>query len=319
MATITELNSGDDGATSRGVINTNFDNLNTDKLESSDLPSASTSAEGMVELATDAEALAGSSDSVVLTPGNLGYTGFLTGWIPANETWTYSSTDDPTGVITVPSDATTKYSVGMRIKFTNGGNTIYGIITAVTSTTITFLHEIDPSDSQALHLMANSAITSPSYSTQNAFGFPIEKNKWRIKVELVSNYVKSSPSSGVWYNVNALNTITAPIGAWYKSFETYFQAPAGSTSQYSETYATLSTANNSEIDSEMTDVFRFELDDTTTSYHRAVHKVCDKFEVFSSKTPLYLNHKTVSAGTPGDITILNSVRKGIIQLDCAYL
>lgn len=33
MATITTLNSGGDGATSRGVINTNFANLNTDKLE----------------------------------------------------------------------------------------------------------------------------------------------------------------------------------------------------------------------------------------------------------------------------------------------
>ena len=31
------------------------------------------------------------------------------GWQDANETWTYSSVDDPTGIITVPTDATTKY------------------------------------------------------------------------------------------------------------------------------------------------------------------------------------------------------------------
>jgi hypothetical protein len=37
MSTITSLNSTDSGATSRGVINTNFTNLNTDKLEASDI------------------------------------------------------------------------------------------------------------------------------------------------------------------------------------------------------------------------------------------------------------------------------------------
>lgn len=35
MSTITTLASGDNGSTSRGVINTNFSNLNTDKLEAS--------------------------------------------------------------------------------------------------------------------------------------------------------------------------------------------------------------------------------------------------------------------------------------------
>lgn len=35
MATITTLNSGDTGPVSRGVINTNFTNLNTDKIETS--------------------------------------------------------------------------------------------------------------------------------------------------------------------------------------------------------------------------------------------------------------------------------------------
>lgn len=129
MSTITTLGASDSGSTSRGVINTNFDNLNTDKVESlSDLgltadatelnhvdgvtsaiqtqldgkaaslgaddnyvtdaekvvigntsgtntgdePAADTTTSGVVELATDAETLAASSDSVVMTPGNLG-------------------------------------------------------------------------------------------------------------------------------------------------------------------------------------------------------------------------------------------------------
>lgn len=40
MSTITSLNANDNGATSRGVINTNTDNLNTDKLENSSLTGA---------------------------------------------------------------------------------------------------------------------------------------------------------------------------------------------------------------------------------------------------------------------------------------
>ncbi|NLL02291.1 MAG: hypothetical protein GX265_04650 [Mollicutes bacterium] len=104
----------------------------------------------------------------------------LSGWIPTGETWTYSSVDDPTGVITIVGDKTTKYSLGMRIKFTNGGNTIYGIITAISysspNTTLTFLHEIDPTDSLALHLMGDSAITDNYYSSMKVpFGFPSSK------------------------------------------------------------------------------------------------------------------------------------------------
>src|SRR5574344_1775354 len=109
------------------------------------------------------------------------------GWIDANETWTYSSVDNPTGVITITGDVTTKYSLGMRIKFTNATNVIYGIITAISysspNTTLTFLHEINPSNSLALHLMGNSAITNNYYSSMKApYGFPLNPNNWTVKI-----------------------------------------------------------------------------------------------------------------------------------------
>src|SRR5574344_3114603 len=37
------------------------------------------------------------------------------GWLPTGETWTYSSVDNPTGVITISGDKTDKYSLGLRI------------------------------------------------------------------------------------------------------------------------------------------------------------------------------------------------------------
>ena len=43
----------------------------------------------------------------------------LAGYFLAGETWTYASADDPTFTFTIAnSDATTKYSAGMKIKLT---------------------------------------------------------------------------------------------------------------------------------------------------------------------------------------------------------
>lgn len=44
--------------------------------------------------------------------------GGLDGWIPAEETWTYASADDPTFTFTVAADVTGKYRVGMKLKLT---------------------------------------------------------------------------------------------------------------------------------------------------------------------------------------------------------
>ena len=48
------------------------------------------------------------------------FKGNIDGWINPNETWTYASADDPTFTFTIASfDATTLFSVGMKIKLTN--------------------------------------------------------------------------------------------------------------------------------------------------------------------------------------------------------
>ena len=146
-----------------------------------------------------------------------------TGWVSSGETWTYSSVDDPTGVITISGDKTSKYSLGMRIKFTNGGNTIYGIITKISysspNTTLTFLHEINPSTSTALHLMANSAITSNYYSNMKApFGFPLNSDKWSILKTSNSFSQVSNPVAGTVYQLEGIS-LPLPIGDWKISNE----------------------------------------------------------------------------------------------------
>jgi hypothetical protein len=320
MATITDLNSGDDGATSRGVINTNFDNLNTDKLEAADLPSASESAEGMVELATDAEALAGSSDSVVLTPGNLGYTGFLTGWIPSSDTWTYSSVDDPTGVVTVNADLTGVLSAGMRIKFTNNSQTVYGIITKTPTysspnTTVTFLHEIDPSDSQALHLMQNSAITAPYYSHQKApFGFPLEIDKWSVISEDTTR--RSNTSTPSVYSACGSSGFSIPIGSWDVYASCSFGVICSSNGE-AQCYVALSTSASSVSDSRYIKWNDIRQNEGADGRSIAAF-VIDAKLTLASKTTYYLIGKSNMASATS-VNFFNDFAPTVIIASCAYL
>jgi len=92
-----------------------------------------------------------------------------TTWTATGESWSFSSFSTTTrlGVMNVPSDATTKYSVGMYIRFIQStGGTKWGVITAVTSTTITIYFS-------SSYTLNNEAITSPVYSAlKQPFGLP---------------------------------------------------------------------------------------------------------------------------------------------------
>jgi len=240
----------------------------------------------------------------------------LDGWADAGEAWAYSSVDDPTGIITVPTDATTKYSVGMRISFVNATNTIYGIITAVTATTITFLHEIDPTDSQALHLMANSAITVPKYSTQKApFGFPLDPRKWSIITTYTSDTAQASPIDNTWYNIGSIS-IDIPIGVWDTRYSTQLAGnkPGGSTQWWLA--ATLSTANNTQSNVGYTDMFR-QVGVATPTDLWCIFREHMRI-VLTTKDTYYLNHASLG-GSLGSITIVSSYHTVIVEAICAYL
>lgn len=87
-----------------------------------------------------------------------------TGWLPAvepGESWTYASAT----TITVPSDATTKYSAGMLVKVSQStGGTKYGVITNVAATLLTVTWVGGAT-------LANEAINNPFFSVDaNPFG-----------------------------------------------------------------------------------------------------------------------------------------------------
>lgn len=122
------------------------------------------------------------------------------GWVASGESWTYASWDSSTriGTITVPTDATTKYTRGMRVKITQStGGTKYGIIHDVAATLLT------------VHFPSgitfnNEAITSPQYSLAKApLGFPTKKTDWQLSFTSSSTTVQTSPSGSTWYNTGS--------------------------------------------------------------------------------------------------------------------
>lgn len=84
------------------------------------------------------------------------------GWISANESWTFGNST----TINVPSDATTKYYVGDKIKLTQSATVKYFYIIGVTSTTLTITGGSD-------YTFTNNTVTNNFYSHEaSPLNFP---------------------------------------------------------------------------------------------------------------------------------------------------
>lgn len=101
----------------------------------------------------------GSVKATAISSGNLAS---WDGWQTANEAWTYASAT----TITVPSDATTKYAIGDRIKLTQSATVKYFYVVGVASTVLTITGGSD-------YTFTNNAITSNYYShSASPLNFP---------------------------------------------------------------------------------------------------------------------------------------------------
>lgn len=272
-------------------------------------------ATNIVTTTKDEDDMASNSATALATQQSIkAYTdSFHTGWVPAGETWTYASADDPTFTFTVAGvDLTTKYSAGMRIKLTQ--TTVkYFIITAVafsTDTTITVYGGTD-------YDLANEAITSPYFSTQKApQGFPLDPTKWTVEATDTSTRTQSSPTQNTWYNLTGAS-ISVPIGCWRVSYLTALQPYREGVTQVSG-QSTLSTANNSESDVDFSSYVGANGASGTIWAVDNVYK--EKFLTLAAKATYYLNIRfTASTGGTWQISTQNSLSKMIIRAVCAYL
>ena len=170
-----------------------------------------------------------SNDILAIVDVSAGQTKYITvkdltglpdfGWTATGESWAYSSWDSTTriGVITVPTDATVKYTPKNRVRFSQTtGGTKYGIIHKVTATTLT-VHF--PSGTT----LTNETITSPVYSGEDSpVGFPTDVASWLLTYTNTST-TAATGSVGVWQNPNT-SRIALGIGSWRVMASLAFQA-----------------------------------------------------------------------------------------------
>mgnify|MGYP006921390673 FL=1 len=244
------------------------------------------------------------------------------GWMPGTGTWSYSSADSPTFVISVNADMTGIISVGMRIKLTQ--TTVkYFIVTAVGAysagaTLITVYGGTD-------YTLANAAITLPYHSSMKSpLGFPVDPNKWTVTTSDTGNAAKATPTMATWYGGAGLSptgaSISIPIGAWFVEYAatvdmTATLAAVGTVGGR----ITLSTANNSESDAIMSKSFATVFPIVTGGVLRVPFSLSPaKKLVLASKTTHYLNiYANVSVITA--LNVRGDLFTTVISARCAYL
>lgn len=168
------------------------------------------------------------------------------GWVDADEAWSYSAWDatSRTAQITVPTDATTKYQSGMRVKFTQPTDGVkYGIVVKVEATTLhVFMHADNDFD--------NEAITSPNYSTMKApLGFDARPDKWTLRY---SDTDDDSLNSGTTFANTPAYNLTLPAGAWLVGYKVAAYTDMNGADVMPDLAVTLSTTTTTESNPELT-------------------------------------------------------------------
>ncbi len=237
--------------------------------------------------------------------------GNASGWISDANTWSYSSADSPTFVISINADMTAILGVGDRIKLTQT-TAKYFIVTAVGSysggaTLVTVYGGTD-------YTLANAAVTSPYYSHQKApFGFPLDPTKWTVQYTNTGNNSQASPTNDTYYNLASVS-ITIPVGVWRTRYFVVAQSVRSAATD-AGVFTALSTANNSASDSQLV-AFAYVGGATGTMVAVAsVNK--EKVLNLASKTVYYLNTKTND--NCDSISNRNDISPLIMEAICAYL
>jgi hypothetical protein len=238
------------------------------------------------------------------------------GWIPYSAvTPTRTSADDPTYVIQFAGvDLTGIMSVGMRVKWTQNSTVRYGIVTAIafsTNTTVTIYggtdYDVEDTGTHTISGIHYSNVKAP-------FGFPMDKDKWMVKVTDTTGRSQASPTQNQWYNLGSIS-IVVPIGKWDIDYSVHAYANKNPAVNIA-VWATLSNANNTEWDNELTTYGYIQGASGNLGVVAGVGR--SKHLSFASKTTLYLNAKTSTASVTS-ILFDNSSIAEVIRAVCAYL
>lgn len=228
-----------------------------------------------------------------------------TGWVADENTWSFLSADSPSFVASVNANITGSVSVGMKTQLTHGGSDKFFIVTSVSITGSTsYVNLYGGTD----YSLSAGAITNPKYSPEKTpFGFPPSPAKWTVSASDTTDRQQASPVQNTWYNLGSVS-ISIPIGVWYVSY----QVTGRSDSATPRIAFTLSTANNSESDTQFT---AFSGASATLVYAAVTRS---KLLTLTSKTSYFLNTRT----TQSSASLLqnpNDLSPALISAVCAYL
>lgn len=212
------------------------------------------------------------------------------GWTATGETWTYSAWSSTTRIaeITVPTDATTKYYPGMRVKFTQPTDgTKFGIIMKVEATKLhVHMHSSYDFD--------NEAITTPQYSiAYEPVGFDLDPSKWERKYTSNSQVNLGAIASAATITNATGHSLQLGVGSWDLSMKAYGQITHAGTTYLNQILG-LSTSNNSWSDAELKSqgmMINSSLSQTDGTQH--VRKRVN----LTSTTTYYLNSQAAQANT----------------------
>ena len=231
------------------------------------------------------------------------------GWVPDTATWTYASSDGPSGTFTVSGDVTARLYRGVKIKLTQTSVKYFVVVGSSYSapnTTVTVYGGTD-------YALANAAISSTSWSTEKApAGFPLSEAKWTLSVLDTFSRTQASPVAGTKYNLGSVSLIVYP-GLWRVKYSVNLKVTKASAGAVDE-FVTLSNANNTELDKELTGFIGHS---SATAKYGTV-EISNYILDLSVKATYYLNAWTAQAGV-ANIYFQGDLEKTAIKAVCALL
>lgn len=281
------------------------------------VPDASTTVKGIVRLATEEEAVEPNNalNNIALTPANMALF-LMSGWVQAFEPWVYVSADAPTFVMKIPEElaSVSVMRVGCKLWIFQGAHK-YFIVTGFDETPVGGYHLVTVYGGTD-YVLTSAAITSAFFShDRSPLAFPMDPSKWTVSVTDTTQRTQATPTQNTWYNLGTIS-INIPIGAWRVSYRCFAQVVSNAAQVAATCFITLSTANNSESDPEMTG--GTQVGGASATIISGVSIFVEKMLVLAAKTTYYLNSRTTLANM-ASIHNRNDLAKLSINLVCAYL
>lgn len=237
----------------------------------------------------------------------------LDGWNTSNHTWTYLNSDAPSYVVSVNANVTGTIGVGMKTQLTHQSIAKNFIVTAVSVTGSTSYLNLYGGTDYTLNV--TGSITNPKYSnSKSPFGFPTDPIKWTVTLSDSSQRSQASPVANTKYNLGSLS-ISIPIGSWLVSWKTFLEGDINGTAV--SVYATLSTANNSESDSDFTGA-ALNVGANAADFRVLTVQSVFKYLTLSTKTTYFHNCWTTTASVTR-IYFRGDLVPTLVKAVCAYL